>query len=265
MDNLLKRDEYHESRMSSSQTNNDMEEIVICSFDIGEKNFAWAKSRVDIKAIKKLQGKNVPYKQRYDNNGECTPEFANFLQVLSMHSTRMEMGKCNLTQSDDKKIRKHRIITNRILARLTNYLEDLNQANVYNDVNYFVIEEQRKVATNNIQLQYHLRGYLIGLFLTFRPIVMMPSKYKTQILGAPKKLWNEKKGKLTKITYSQRKKWAKDRVFSILKDREDKNGLNTIFIKKNYGPPADISDCMLMCEVLVYLVWIDGNRDVLDC
>lgn len=235
------------------------------SWDIGEKNFAWAKTNVNQDELAKLRAGNIPPKQRYDANGECLPEMSKLLTSMHMLGEQVGMGKCDLTQLDDKKFKKRRVITNGILVRLTNYLEDLNKAGVYDDVNYFLIEEQRTIATNNQQLQYHLRGYLIQLFLTFRPIVMFPSKYKTVILGAPKKIWNERKSKLAKLTYTQRKKWAGQKALQILTIRKDNDSIDSIFTKKKYGPVADVSDCMLMNECFLYLLFVDDRREILDC
>ena len=253
------------SRDMSSESSSSCKEIIVLSWDIGEKNFAYCKSKFRLADIQSLKGQNIPFKQRYDTNGECLPKFTKLLETISMVGERVIVGKCDITRPDDKKIGKRRIITNRILSRLTNYLEDLNQAGIYDDVDYFLIEEQMGVASNNQQLQHHLRGYLISLVLNFRPIIMFPSKYKTQIMGAPKKLWNEKKNKLTKMSYSQRKKFSRDRVSQILQYRGDTTGLEDIFVKKRYGPPADVSDCFLQNEAFFYLVFIDEKRDILDC
>lgn len=246
----------------SVQTQND--KIVIMTFDIGEKNFTCFKDSVSLEKLKSIKDRNIPLCNRYDKNGECTSEFSTLLRTISSFGRRVFVDKVDLTKNDDKKFGKRRVITNRLLVRLTNYLEDLNQQKIFDDVSYFLIEDQLKSADNNRQIQFHLRSYLLLLFLNFKPIIAFPSSYKTKVLGAPKKVLDEKSKKIIKMTKPIRKKWASERAFSILSDRNDLEGIDVIYSKKKTGKSDDIADCILMSVTFQYLLFIDDRVDILD-
>ncbi len=244
--------------------------VSIMAFDIGSVNFCCTKSHVDIEEVKKLIPLNIPKKNRYDKNHECLPEFRDLLHKLSLMSKLVFADKVNLTEKNDKRQGKRLVITNKILIRLTNYLEDLNERKVFDDVTYFVIEEQLKTvktAANNCELQAHLRGYLIMLFLSFCPIILFSSKHKTNILGSPKMVFNEKTQTMIKMTHPLRKKWASEKVFRILSDREDMVNLQLIFAKQGRKKTKsdDYSDCILETEAFLYLLFIEGDTQILDC
>ena len=241
------------------------EYVTIMSFDIGEKNFCCYKETVNLNSLTELKKENVPVDKRYNKNGECFPEFGNLLRKMSKLGNRTFVDKVDITSKDDKKYGKRRVITNKMLVRLSNYLEDLNEKKVFDDVSYFVIEEQLKSADNNRQIQFHLRSYLLLLFLNFRPILSFSSRYKTCILGAPKKVLDEKEQKYVKLSKPLRKKWASERAFNILTDRNDFEGLDIIFTKKKTGKSDDIADCIVMTQAFLYMVFIDNNTNCLDC
>lgn len=236
--------------------------IVVCSFDIGEKNFALTKSQFNILALQKLAPLNIPLQKRYNQNKECTPEFASFLDKLSLLGKCIYANKLDITKEGDKRYGNRLVITNKVLVRLSNYLEDLNEQKVFDDVTYFVIEEQLKKAKNNQILQYHLRSYLLLLFLNTKPIILFPSKYKTQILGAPKITYNKKKKCNMKMNHLYRKKWASEKAFNILTARKDNDTLSKFFGKKKKSD--DISDCILETESFIYMLFIDGKKYLLE-
>ena len=239
------------------------EYIYIMSFDIGIRNQACHIDRYKWSDLQKLKCKNIPSYQRYTNNKECTENFNKFLNELYKLGERVFTDKIDLAEKGDKKIKNRFIVTNKILVKLTNYLEDLNQNKIFDKVNYFLIEQQ--VKKNNIaqQISYHVRAYLIMLFLQFKPIIMFPSKYKTQILGAPKfiKTNDDKSIKLG----AKRKKWASELALKILTQRNDTQGIKDLFTDKKYGKPDDCSDVLLMCVAFCYMAFIDDNKFILQC
>jgi len=121
------------------------DEIKICSFDIGEKNFCVSITSISLVQLQSLKTENIPLRQRYDKNGECLDPFAKLLQKVSVLGKRTFIDKCDITQKDDKKYKNRRVVTNRMLVRLTNYLEDLNLAGTFEDISYFIIEKQLKM------------------------------------------------------------------------------------------------------------------------
>lgn len=237
--------------------------VTIMGFDIGEKNFTIFTDRYEIEKLTILKNRVVPYQQRYNENGESTVKFSEFLNQLACCGERIFMDKFDMTRTDDKKYGKRRLITNKLLVRLNNYLDGLNRGGILDEIDYFLIEEQVKRAENNRQIQFHLRGYLIGLFLDFRPIVLFPSSFKTRIIGAPKKIMNDKKGRLLKMKHADRKKWAISKAKEILQYRDDTEGVELLFNKKIHGKGDDCSDCLLEILAFVNLVFIDEKMDVL--
>ncbi len=235
--------------------------IYIAGFDMGLRNFATWIDKYNLTLIKQL--KNIPDKKRYNQNKEPTPEFSDLLKKLYLTGERVFVDKVDLCKEGDKKMRKQPVVTQQILVRLTNYLEDLNEKKVFDNVSYFLIEEQLKANPNAQQLSYHLRAYLIMLFLNFRKIIMFPSKYKTQILGAPKLIYHEKKKKMVKLG-TKRKKWSSEKVFQILTDRNDISGLADIYAKKKYGKADDTADCCLENLAFVYMYYLDGKNWLLE-
>lgn len=252
------------TQSSGGRNNIQREWITIMGFDIGERNFTLFTDRYPYDRLESLKSRAVPYPQRYDNNGQCNQKFSEFLEELGSCGERVFTDKFDMTTVDDKKRGKRRLITTTLLARLNNYLDKLNGEGHFDSVDYFVIEEQVKRAENNRQIQFHLRGYLIGLFLDFRPIVLFPSCYKTRILGAPKRINNEKRGKLMKMRHGDRKKWAVQKAQEILTNRGDIEGIDEIFNKKKQGKGDDCSDCLLEILAFVNLVFIDGKKDLLN-
>ena len=244
---------------------NNKNEIIICSFDIGEKNFTILIENYDLSTVQKLKQNIIPYHQRYNQNGECNENFRDFLNKLCVAGRCIFYDKFDMTSANDKKHGNRRIITNSLLIKLTNYLDTLDQKQIFNNVNYFVIEEQVKKADNNRQIQFHLRAYLLRLFLDFRPILLFPSSFKTRILGAPKKIFNKNKNKYTKQTYLERKKWSVDTAKYILTHRNDNEILQNLYDKKILGKPDDIIDCFIQNLSFINIVFIDDKQDLLNC
>ena len=54
--------------------------ILIASFDIGKKNFAFVIEEVNLNSVKSI--KNIPKKQRYNKDGTCKYEFQDILNDL---------------------------------------------------------------------------------------------------------------------------------------------------------------------------------------
>lgn len=235
--------------------------ITIMAWDVGEKHLTWFIEKISLSKLRNLSKDNIPLTRRYDKNGECTQEFAKVLTKLYLLGQRVSQGQVDLTTKDDKKWGRKRIIDNKFLIRLTNYLEDMNESGLLSTINYFIIEEQVKKADNNRIIQFHIRSYLLMLFLSFKPIICFSATHKTKVLGAPKKLWNEKKQQIIKMDKSARKKWASDKCLAILSERNDMEGLAQIFAKQGRKKVKsdDYADCLLHILSWSYLVFVDGQ------
>lgn len=231
--------------------------ITVLTIDIGEKNLALYKEKIDLYAVKSLKGENIPQNKRYNSNGECTAEFSTFLKKLSKAGERIYSIKLDITSDTDIKFKKRRVINTALLCRLTARLEELNEEKVFCGINYIIIEQQVKRATNNLILMHHIRSYFILLFLDFIPIILFKASYKTQILGAPKKVLNKAKSKMIKLSKYKRKTWASQKAFEILTDRNDMQGLAAIFSSGSGKIKSDdIADCILMNICFIYLTFV---------
>lgn len=231
--------------------------ITILTVDIGEKNLAIYKERIDLTYINSIKDDNIPQHKRYGANGECTDEFSLYLRKLSKGGERIDSIKLDVTDGSDVKYKGKRIITTQLLCRVTSRLEELNEGTLFSGLNYILIEQQVKKATNNLILMHHIRSYFILLFLDFIPIILFKASYKTQILGAPKKVLNRNKTKMIKLSKYKRKKWASDKAFQILTDRNDMQGLAAIFSSKSGKIKSDdIADCILMNICFIYLTFV---------
>ena len=89
-----------------------------------------------------------------------------------------------------------------------------------------------KQNTMALKLGQHCYSYFVFKYKNTKKIIEFPAYHKTQVLGAPRKL-----------TKPQRKKWAIEKAYSILAEREDYDNLVLLHSVKKRD---DISDCILM-------------------
>jgi hypothetical protein len=98
----------------------------------------------------------------------------------------------------------------------------------------FLVEEQMKVATNNIRLMHHLESHL-ALYEPHIQVIEVPSRWKTERLGAPPKM-------LPKV----RKEWAVTKTQELLAERGDQWSLEIMGKSKKKD---DYGDCLLQLKV----------------
>jgi hypothetical protein len=98
----------------------------------------------------------------------------------------------------------------------------------------FLIEEQLKVATNNIRLMHHLESHL-SLYEPHIRVIEVPSKWKTERLHAP-----------PKMSKPDRKAWAVTKTVELLTEREDAWSLEILGKAKKKD---DYGDCLLQLKV----------------
>jgi hypothetical protein len=249
------------------------ESTTVLSVDIGMTNLALYKECVDLKKISKV--KRVPMTKRYTKNGEATPEQQAQLDEMFLCGSVKWIDKVNITREDDKfvgKKVKRRVVTSRMLLRLSDYLDEQRKKGVFDDVDTIIIEQQLKTNPNAQIIQYHIRSYFLFQFRDTKTIYSFQSRYKTQILGAPKKLPYKKKVAkkdvvegaeevpevLRKMTKAQRKGWAETKALKILSSRDDMKTVNFIF-NENKSKADDLSDVICQLQAFIYL------KHVLKC
>ena len=217
-----------------------MNKILIASFDIGKKNFAFVIEEIYIDELKKL--KPPKYKSRYTITGEPSTEFESFLPQLYTCGKIILVENLDLTKNCDKRL----YLDPKVFI---NMIETLDKYKSYWDkCSAFIIEKQMCFGKNKnnimaLKLGQHCYSYFTFLYRDTKEIIEFPAYHKTQILGAPKK-----------ITKPQRKKWAVDIVLEILQLRCDEEILTKIKTKQKRD---DMADCFLMTICYSFLKFVD--------
>lgn len=202
--------------------------IIITSFDIGKKNFAFVVEEIDLDKLKFVQ--NIPKNIRYNNNGTSTSIFNKTLSSLYQCGKVLLFRNLDLTGNCDKKAYLDPKTFFNMNTELDKYKEYWDKCSI------FIIEKQMafkgKRNTMALKLGQHCFSYFIFNYGVTKKVIEFSAYYKTQILGAQKKL-----------TKPQRKKWAIEKALSILAEREDYENLTHLnSVKKK----DDIADCILM-------------------
>jgi hypothetical protein len=127
-------------------------------------------------------------------------------------------------------------------------IEALDEYKEYFDkCSIIVIEQQMsfKAAQNTmaIKLGQHCYSYFLFRYGESKEIVEFPAYYKTQILGAPKKL-----------TKPERKKWATEKALEILMERGDVSTLDEITSHKKKD---DLADVLIQLQSFKFLRYVE--------
>lgn len=233
----------------------------VISIDIGMKNLAICRESFNVDLIGSL--KCTPKKDRYTLNGEPTPSFSAFLDSFYKHGTTEWLDKKDITDDAKDKFvvygkskKKMRIIDNGMLLRLTQYLESIRKEIDKSDA--IVIEAQLKTNPNAQILHYHIRSLFLGWYKDEKDIILFPSKNKTQVLGAPRKIEVDgKKVRRPDKGKNGTKGWACELAFKILNLRDDINTVHYIF-SKNKSKKDDLSDVICQANSYAFMKLIDN-------
>ena len=202
--------------------------IIITSFDIGKKNFAFVIEEIDLDKLKFVQ--NIPKNIRYNSDGLSTSIFNKTLSSLYQCGKVLLFRNLDLTGDCNKKA----YLDPKIFFNMNTELDKYKK--YWDKCSIFIIEKQMafkgKRNTMALKLGQHCFSYFIFNYGVTKKTIEFSAYYKTQILGAQKKL-----------TKPQRKKWAIEKALSILAEREDYENLTHLNTVKKKD---DISDCILM-------------------
>lgn len=217
------------------------------SIDIGVHNMAFYIEEFDQTIIKSL---SCPKSQRYNENGEATETFRNqVLKQIYANGKKVFLDKADL--SDKKGVD----FDVNIFINLTTYLD--SHVNDFQDCSFVIIEQQLKTNPMAQRLEQHCVSWFTFTYLDTKEIIIFPSKNKTRVLGAPKKVLHQKTGKLSKMTKAQRKKWACDEASKILTIRDDMETMKHIFVT-NKKKSDDLSDVISQLQAFKIKCFIDG-------
>ncbi len=217
------------------------------SIDVGLHNLCMEIE--DFDPIKLREIKNIPKTKRYTKNKEPTPEFQKILNQVYL------TGKTIYSQNKNVWEGKKMYVDEEVLLAVTNYLESLP---ILQTCDVVIVEKQ--LNKNNIAkpIENHIRSEILRLFKhdKAKQIIIYSSSNKTQILGAPKFITNDK-GKYMKMDKPHRKKWACKVAAEVLKLRKDQATYDHVF--RISGKKDDLSDCILQLQSAKYRIFVDKS------
>ena len=191
-------------------------------------NFAFVIEEIDLDKLKFVQ--NIPKNIRYNSDGLSTSIFNKTLSSLYQCGKVLLFRNLDLTGDCNKKA----YLDPKIFFNMNTELDKYKK--YWDKCSIFIIEKQMafkgKRNTMALKLGQHCFSYFIFNYGVTKKTIEFSAYYKTQILGAQKKL-----------TKPQRKKWAIEKALSILAEREDYENLTHLNTVKKKD---DISDCILM-------------------
>ena len=201
---------------------------MIAAFDIGKKNFAFVIEEINIPKLQELP--TIIKKRRFDYSGKTTKEYDCLLSKVYQLGKIVLYRNLDLTIGTNKKLYLDPRIFIAMYTELEKYVEYWDKCDV------ILIERQMSFRGKRnpmaLKLGQHCYSYFIFKYKNTKKIIEFPAYHKTQVLGAPRKL-----------TKPQRKKWAIEKAYSILAEREDYDNLILLHSVKKRD---DIADCILM-------------------
>lgn len=210
----------------------------IISIDVGLKTFSLCREAFNLDDVKL----NCPG-QKYAEYGAATKEFEEFVIHVGSCGKLTHLEKTDLGEKKD-------IFTGVAFLNLYNWLDSLNENEVFNDIDFVLVEAQMKTNHIATALMHHLHAWFLMKFRGKVIVKLYPSKNKTRVLGMPLKMVN-RNNKLTKATKYQRKKWSVEMCKRVLEARNDVDNIKHIWVD-NKAKKDDLCDTVMQC--LSYVV-----------
>ena len=232
-----------------------MTEIWVASFDIGKKNFSFYIEEFKLDLIDELS--NIPYKERYNDNGTVKDIFLPILDKVCVNGKKIILENHDITQNCDSKAYLDPLTFHNMNDLLDNYTEYWDKCDI------FVIEKQmsfgKKHNTMALKLGQHCWSYFSFHYGQSKNIVEFPAYYKTQILGSEKDKKETKTGKVSykAIDKPKRKKWCIAKSLEILEKRNDNNTIKIISKSKKKD---DLCDVICQLQAFKVLRFLDNTN-----
>jgi hypothetical protein len=202
--------------------------MIVCSIDIGVRNFAFCVEDFHFDGIPK-------FKPSFTETGVPTEEYQKLLHMLYNCGCLIAYEKSDISGED-------------IYLNLTLFLNKFRD--LWRNVDIFLVEKQMsygkgKSNVTALRLSQHCLTYFMVLFGPFKTIIEFPSNLKTQLLGCPR---TERRKKL------DRKKFAIRECEVILSLRKDK------FIKvfEETRKKDDLAD--VVCQLQAFKIKLGMGR-----
>ena len=205
----------------------------VASFDIGKCNFAFYIEEFDADKLSCL--KTIPKSKR--EGKECEE----LMSCVYLNGNKVLYKNLDLTQGTEK----GKYLDKKIYMNMITELDKCKE--FFDKCSIIIIEQQMsfKAAQNTMALKLgqHCFSYFLFRYGETKEIIEFPAYYKTQILGAPKKL-----------TKPERKKWATEKCVDILMERGDMETLDEIISKKKKD---DLADVLIQLQSFKFLRYVD--------
>lgn len=227
--------------------------IYIASFDIGKKNFAFCIEEIDEKLFSNI--KNIPLKDRYNENGVATEKMEKILEEVFSNGKIVLYKNLDLTKNCNAKLKLDTLTFYNMTKALDEYKE------YWEKCSFFVIEEQmsfgKKINKMAMKLAQHCYSYFVIKYPNGKIPIEFPAYNKTQILGAPKvegKPYKNGKVRYKAMEKGARKKWSVEKAIEILTCRGEIEVLETLTTSKKKD---DLADVLTQLQAFKYKIYID--------
>lgn len=217
----------------------------ILSFDIGTRNLGISIQTVDGNKLNSIN--NIEKKFRYSTiDGSPSESFKNVLDEIYLSNELNHVEVFDLTKTKNKKL------DNDIYLDLIAWLK--SQKELFEDIDLILIECQMTKNFKACCLQHCINMWFLIEYGKSKETIVFPSKFKTHILGANKKI--EIDGQLQKTNKTYRKNFAKERVKYILEKRNDAVNQKLIYVD-NKKKQDDICDAIIQCQAFLFLRFVE--------
>jgi len=233
--------------------------MLVASFDIGKKNFAFVVEEIDDTTLINNIDKCPKRKTRYLPCGLANKDYMKFLEDVVFTTSKIVLHRnVDLTLSSaDPNSKcsnvKRKVANGKGCASLDHliFLEMYRVLNEHVDIwekcEWILVEQQmsfgKKVNSMALKLGQHCISYFIGRYGDSKNIIEFPSYHKTKVLGAP--------GKMEK---PQRKKWAIEMAMYILCQRGEFEWAQEIV---GSSKRDDLSDVIVQLQAWKVLYFFD--------
>ncbi len=230
--------------------------ILMASFDIGKKNFAFCIEEVDLSILKNL--KSIKAEEKYEEDHTPTESMKETLDSI------YKSGKIILHKNNDltKGLEEGKYFDYELCYNMTKVLDE--HLKLWNKCSIFIIEEQMafrgKFNPMALKLGQHCFSYFCINYGKHKITNVFPSYHKTNVLGAPKTKTLNKNGKSKWkcLGDKERKKWSVEVLKYILQLRNDQDRLS-IFNNKKKIKLDDLADVVVQLQAFKYLYFIEKS------
>lgn len=226
--------------------------IRIASFDIGYRNLCFSVEEYYTSHLESL--KKLSKLKQYNPDGTMTPEQSSLIKSICLHSKTVTFVNTDLTKETLK------VLTPDVFHTLTDLLDSYKD--LWDTCSIFLIEKQMSFKgvynISALKLGQHCWSYFAFNYGRFKQILDFPAFYKTQIMGAPKIQKHTKKGKISykSMEKPQRKKWAIEKAFAVMAERDDFQNMGKFQSEKKKD---DVADCILQSVSAAYLIFVEKS------